>query len=265
MKGRGTPRALFRAALCLVAVFAGACGHPGAPEPVPPGPGVVPDFPAVGGPAKSDALYRLDPGASELRLLVYRGGPLARFGHDHVIHHVAMAGMIRVPPAWTGARADIVIPVAEFIVDERVRRAEAGFDTQPTDADIAGTRSNMLGPHVLDANRFPFVRIRVEGVSGELPHVEAMLAIIVGATTARKAVSAEVALSACELRVSAAFSLRQSELGLTPFSVLGGALQVAEQFDVSMHMRAGRVDGPDTCGNPQATATSSASTTPMPQ
>lgn len=257
------PHVLRRAVLCLVAVLAGACGRPGAPEPVPPGPGVVPDFPAVDGPAKSDALYRLDPGASELRLLVYRGGPLARFGHDHVIHHVAMDGMIRVPPAWTGARADIVVPVADFIVDERVRRAEAGFDTQPTDADIAGTRDNMLGPHVLDAKRFPFVRIRVRGVSGQLPHVDAALAIMVGDTMARKTVPAEVALSACELRVSSVFSLRQAELGLTPFSVLGGALRVAEQIDVSLNMRAGRVDGPDACGNPQATATLSALTIPM--
>ena len=29
--------------------------------------------------------YSVDPQASEIRLLVYRDGPLARFGHNHVV------------------------------------------------------------------------------------------------------------------------------------------------------------------------------------
>jgi len=43
-------------------------------------------------------------------------------------------------------------------VDEAALRAEAGFDTQPTDSDIEGTRDNML-EKVLEADKFPFALI----------------------------------------------------------------------------------------------------------
>ena len=61
----------------------------------------------------------------------------------------------------TSGRADLYVPLDTLVVDEPALRAEAGFDTQPSAADIAGTRRNML-EKVLEADRYPFALIAVK-------------------------------------------------------------------------------------------------------
>ncbi len=176
----------------------------------------------------------------------HRDRPLARFGHDHVVHHASLGGMIAVPPAIADARADLFLAVTELAVDDPQRRAEAGLDTEPSAEDIAATRSNMLGPRVLNAAVHPFLGVSVESVAGELPEVVLTLAIALAGTTTRITTPATVEVSRCVVNVSAVMSLRQSELGLEPFSVLGGALRVADEFQVRLRLLAESQD--DGCG-----------------
>ena len=64
----------------VLTVALSACGAP-RPRPTPaPGSARLSSqtLPAAGH-------YRIDGGQSELRLLVYRAGPMARFGHNHVM------------------------------------------------------------------------------------------------------------------------------------------------------------------------------------
>ena len=50
----------------------------------------------AGAAAGADAgqAYRIDAAQSELRVLVYRAGPLARFGHNHVMVNRAISGWV---------------------------------------------------------------------------------------------------------------------------------------------------------------------------
>src|SRR5258705_364416 len=70
-------------------------------------------------------------------------------------------GGVRAGSAPGGGGAALSLPLAELSVDEPALRAEAGLDTQPGEADIAATRTNMLDK-VLEVQRFPFALIGVK-------------------------------------------------------------------------------------------------------
>src|SRR5258707_12134748 len=112
--------------LCLA-----ACGAPKTRQSPAMGEGVEPTRPPAGA-----AAYSIDSAQSELRLLVYRAGPMARLGHNHVILNRAVGGWGDAAAAGLpGSRAapesasfSLYVPVADFIVDEVPARAEEGPD-----------------------------------------------------------------------------------------------------------------------------------------
>ncbi|HSG65373.1 MAG TPA: hypothetical protein VLD39_10245, partial [Gammaproteobacteria bacterium] len=108
--------------------------------------------------------YRIDPLASELHVLVYRAGPLARLGHNHVVAAEGVAGRVVRGPALEGSTVEIVVPVERLRVDAPPLRERYGraFARMPSEADVAGTTTNMLGQALLDAAAHP--QIRVAGV-----------------------------------------------------------------------------------------------------
>src|SRR5207342_2584384 len=107
-------------------------------------------------------VYRVDPAESLVAIEVRRGGSLARLGHDHVVASQEVTGYV----APGEGRADMYMALARLVVDEPQLRKEAGFDTQPSESDIEGTRSNMLN-HVLEAEQFPFALIAVAGADAK--------------------------------------------------------------------------------------------------
>ena len=58
-------------------------------------------------------------------------------------------------------RADLYVPLDALVVDEPALRSEIGLDTQPSAADIEGTRRNML-EKVLETDRYPYATDRRE-------------------------------------------------------------------------------------------------------
>ena len=65
------------------------------------------------------------------------------------------------------------IPLSGLAVDEPQLRALEGpdFPGQIPQKDIAGTRANMLGDKLLQAERFPYIQVRSEKITGSLPHL----------------------------------------------------------------------------------------------
>jgi hypothetical protein len=45
-----------------------------------------------------------------------------------------------------------------------------------------------------------------------------------------------------QIQADGSFSLRQSDYGITPFSILGGGLKVLDQVDVTFKLQADQVD-----------------------
>src|SRR5262249_45638287 len=157
----------------IAAVLAAGLGAGCAPQPpaAPPLAREAPaEFPAeyyAQAAAEGRPVYRIDPARSLVVVEVRRGGSLAKLRHDHVVASHEVTGCV----ASDRGRADLYIVLDRLVVDEPALRAEAGFDTQPAESDIAGTRRNMLD-RVLDAGRHPYALIRVNSVDGDARMLE---------------------------------------------------------------------------------------------
>jgi hypothetical protein len=191
-------------------------------------------------PPEGAQVFAVDAGRSVITLRVYRAGRLAKLGHNHVITSGTEAGSAWTNGALAGSGFEVRVPVAALVVDDPAARAEAGadFPGELPEAAREGTRRNMLRPEVLDGERYPEIVVRAESLHGtwERPVVAAQVTIKDRVRTIE--VPLTVRREPGEIEASGAFRIRQSDFGITPFSVGGGALQVADEIDVSFTIRA---------------------------
>jgi len=191
--------------------------------------------------ARGAPVYRIDALASQVLIFVYRAGLLARLGHDHVVASHDVTGYILWADAPDVARADLHVPLATLTVDEAELRAAAGFETVPSDDDIAGTRDNMLAS--IDAAAFPVLRVlitRQAAGSGDPSAVTLHAEVTLHGVSHSFPVTVELERDADRLRVSGSFDVLQSDFGIRPFSVFGGALAVRDRLDVRFHLEGRR-------------------------
>jgi polyisoprenoid-binding protein YceI len=181
---------------------------------------------------------------SLLTLRVFRAGALARLGHNHVIASRHLQGRLRFGGSLSDASLALTVPVTLLSIDEPALRAQAGadFETDVPDSARSGTRDNLLGPALLDGSRFPGVQIESESLTGSVPgRVMATLQIRVRDVQTRLELPVNVEQpDAQTLLVSGAASLRQSQFGLVPFSVMMGALQVQDEMRLQFRIVARR-------------------------
>jgi YceI-like domain len=221
----------------VLALSLAACGALKGRHAAPPSPGPAPslELPLPG------QAYQIDENRSELRILVYRAGPLARFGHNHVMVNRRVHGAVNL--VQEGASAFwLRVPVAEFIVDELQARREEGpdFAADVPDDARSGTLHNMLSAAVLDAAEYP--DISINGIaaarapdSGAAPLV-ATLTIGVAGHESTIEVPFVLESDSGRLSASGSFELRQSALGLTPYSLMLGALQVQDAMTIKFRL-----------------------------
>lgn len=176
--------------------------------------------------------YGINQAQSELRVLVYRAGPLARLGHNHVMVNRSLHGAAKVAGGASGFW--LSVPAGSFVVDDLQARREEGADFAadvPDDAK-AGTLEHMLSPAVLDAGQFP--DIAVSGIAGPAGGRQMTATVTVRIAGHESSVEAPFTLDIESGRLTAAGSLelRQSALGLTPYSLMLGALQVQDALTV---------------------------------
>lgn len=183
----------------------------------------------------SAAAYTIDSAQSELRILVYRAGPMARFGHNHVVINRAVGGWVDAASRPESASLSLYVPVADFIVDDARARSEEGedFSAEVPEEARAGTRRNMLSGALLDAERFPVMTLTSVAINRAADgNLAATLTI--GVAGRESALVVPFTLQVLPQGLSAAGSVvvRQSDLGLTPFSAMLGALQVQDAITV---------------------------------
>ncbi len=189
-------------------------------------------------PALPDApVYVVDPAVSEVRVLVWRDGPLSAVGHNHVLI-APVSGKVLVGETAAGSGFDLVIDANDFKVDPAEARAEEGdeFGSEISDKARRGTRENMLGPDVLDVERHPRIAIRSVSLSGPRWNPGVVAQLTLHGVTREIEFPAAVFLQGDTLTVIAQFSIRQSEFGIEPFSVFGGGLSVRDAIDVRVKL-----------------------------
>ncbi|MDM0074059.1 YceI family protein [Variovorax sp. J2P1-59] len=187
--------------------------------------------------ARGKSIYRVDPERSLVSILVRRGGSLAHLGHDHVVASRGVQGYV----ARDEGTADLFVPLADLSVDEPALRAESRLDTQPTESDIAGTRSNMLDK-VLETQRFPFALIHISSREKTPTGSRLGVAITLHGVSRSFDVPVHMETSPDEMSVAGTLELKQSDFGIVPFSILGGAMQVQDRLSLRFTIRARPVD-----------------------
>ena len=192
---------------------------------------------APSGPDSHGKRYTVDTHESEIRLLVYRDGPMARFGHNHVIAGT-VRGEIRVSDTASDSGFRLEIPVESLSVDEPLLRAEEGEEFAATVSDQArkGTRDNMLGADMLDAAHFPLIRIASDRLAGPRWNPTVTAHVTVRGRKSELDFPAAVVEQAGSLTVIAAFTILQSNLGIVPYSILGGAIRVRDAIDIRVRL-----------------------------
>jgi polyisoprenoid-binding protein YceI len=181
---------------------------------------------------------RIEPGESDLRILVYRAGTLAALGHNHVISTREVSGRVAYTDDLSRAYLEIEVPVSSFEVDRPELRAEAGEDfAGEIDAQaVEGTRANLLGEKVLDAERYPEIRLFSRSVSGTLEALTIRAAVRVRDQTSEVEFPVQARWQDGALIATGKLSLPQSSLGLEPFSVFLGALAVQDDMDLQFRL-----------------------------
>lgn len=183
-------------------------------------------------PAPGD--YPIDSGSSELRLLVYRAGPLANLGHDHVMVNRTVTGRVQIGDSVSATSFSLSASVEGFDIDDAQARSEEGSDFPgdiPQDAK-AGTRRNMLSNAVLNAAEFPDITVKSMALTGTLDALSADLEISAAGRTSRIAVPFTLQGDAHRFTAVGSMELRQTALGLAPYSLLHGALQVQDAMQL---------------------------------
>lgn len=226
------------AAASAVAGLVAACAWVAPPPPQTDGraPADFPEAHYLQAATRGDPVFRIDPASSLVVIEVRRGGTLARLGHDHVVASHDVRGYV----APGQGRADLYVRLDRLVVDEPALRVEAGLETRPSEDDIAGTRRNMLAG--LRATDHPFALVSIARGAGDGPGDPLSVAITVHGTTRTLQVPVQVDVRAGVVGVAGRLSLRQTDFGITPLSVLGGALQVQDVVDLRFGIRARRIE-----------------------
>jgi hypothetical protein len=188
-------------------------------------------------------VYEISAEDSDIRLLIYRTGAMARLGHNHVISVGELQGTVYVHSNLAESSMEIEISVDQLIVDDLALRQEEGeeFSGDPSESDINGTRDNMLGEQILHAEEYPSIRITSGGPIGAEEEATINLSIRLLGRVVELSVPVSLQIAEDELQASGEFRLSHEQLGMKPFSVMMGAIQVANEMDLKYRIRAQRV------------------------
>ncbi|MBX3703350.1 MAG: YceI family protein [Steroidobacteraceae bacterium] len=219
--------------LWTFAALAAGCAAP-PPAPLPP---AAPAAPPAAAAHESWAVT-----SSRLEVRVYRDGPMARLGHNHLITSTALAGRLELREPRTRSGLSLSLPLDSLVVDDPAAREAAGpdFAAPVPDADRAGTLKNLLGPKVLDAGRQPVLRLSADGLEGGPEEYLARLRISLRGEERVVAVPVTVRFDDGLAVVHARAVLRHADLGLVPFTVAMGALSVRDGIAIDCRLEARR-------------------------
>jgi YceI-like domain len=185
-------------------------------------------------PAAGD--YPIDSTRSELRVLVYRAGPLANLGHNHVLVNRSISGSLHLAQNLASSSFSLSMPVADFVVDDAKARRQEGSDFPgeiPQDAK-EGTEHNMLSPALLNAAEFPTIAVKSVTITGDQGQPSASLLITIAGRESTIVAPFTLHGDARHLTAAGTFELRQTAIGLKPYSLFGGALQVQDAMQLKL-------------------------------
>lgn len=179
--------------------------------------------------------YGIDRQHSWIRIYVYRAGLLSFLGHDHIVStSVIDGGLTYNSQPEQDAAFRLILPVDALVVDDPEQRKLVGgkFSGFVPDKDRKGTRRNMLSEKVLDAEHYPQILITGHWTGDLSPH--GTVVAIIGLRNMQREYKVPVDVEGQNTRwvVTGSLHLEQSDLGITPVTIGGGLLKVADGINI---------------------------------
>lgn len=183
-------------------------------------------------------IWRIVATQSSVHILVYRGGTMARLGHNHVISSTDLQGQIWRGTTLESSGFEITVPVNTLIVDDNSARAEEGddFPLNVSEDAKAGTKANMLRPGLLDGEHFPEISIRSTRISGSAASPEVVASMRIKDQTREIRLPVTLTETDSALAIQGSFEIRQSDFGITPLSIAMGALTVQDTVKIKFRL-----------------------------
>ena len=163
----------------------------------------------------ASAQTAIDPQKSSITVRVFKAGVFSAFGHEHEISAPTQQGSFTENPASV-----------EITVDARRMRV---MDKGISEKDRADIQQTMLGPKVLDSEKFPTIRFRSTRV--ELLG-EGKWSLLGDLTIHGETRPVKVRVEGANGRYHGTAELKQKDFGITPVTVGGGAVKVKNELRI---------------------------------
>lgn len=175
--------------------------------------------------ATDDAVWTFDPTEGELTLQTGVAGPAARMGHRLTIALTRW----RASVTWVGAQpdtADLVVEVDSF----EVLRGEGGVK------GLSGPEKTLVRANALkslSASKFPEIRYDADSIDRTADGYRLTGTLQIRGKQREHVVDLRTEELDDSWRLSLQSTVRQSDFGVKPYSLLMGSLQIADEVTVS--------------------------------
>ena len=158
---------------------------------------------------------------SAVTIHVLKSGLFSGFAHDHIV--VAPIGGASIHPE--GLKAEVSFATKDMKVT----------DPDISDKDRAEIQSTMLGPKVLDAEKYPEIRFKSSHIEQTSPgHYNVTGTLDLHGTS--KQLSFEV--TGAPDHYQGKSKLKQSDFGIKPISLFGGSVKVKDELELEFDVYA---------------------------
>jgi hypothetical protein len=178
---------------------------------------------------------RLEADLAESRVYI-KVATSTRLGHDH-----GVVGRLESGQVTLGQNGELVFAMKTFITDTPEARKYVGLTAPVKPADQQKSTANMLGPDVLDVQKYPRATFKImscQPMDGQA--AGAAGGYQVNGTFTLHGVSRPLSfaakveptsdVSAC--RVSGVFAINQSGFGIRPYTALGGLVGIQDRLEI---------------------------------
>jgi polyisoprenoid-binding protein YceI len=191
-------------------------------------------LPLHASPAVAQASYAFDASKSSLEINVYKEGLFSAFGHNHFIAAKDFSGSAEFEPTKIES-ASVTLRVDA--------KSLTAIDPGESSSDRQQVQATMLGEEVLDTKRYPEISFRSTGVTHIQQQGSGWRVTLTGllelhGTQKPVAFPLTVRIEDGELIAEGEVSLLQSDYGIQPIRIAGGAVKVKDRLRIHLTIHA---------------------------
>jgi polyisoprenoid-binding protein YceI len=182
--------------------------------------------------AQGRASYSLDSQQSKMEIHVSKEGTFKAFGHDHLIAAKQISGQVQFDPEKIEqSSVHLRIPTKSMTV----------VDPGESEKDRRDVQATMEGEKVLDVAKFPEITFTSSGVSAAKKTSEGWELTLSGNLKLHGVAKPvrfplHVRVNNNELRGQGELSVLQTDYGITPVKVGGGAVKVKDKLKITFNI-----------------------------